>query len=399
MKPFSVYPTLRLDKPLKNGNYPIYFRVMVMGQETKIPTGYEIEKSLWDSKAKLSKKNPLRTVIGNIKSDLETYLLTEQGMGGELSIQLVKDFFGGKKKVKPENGSFYDYYLEFVEEKKKAGKDSDTIRIYNNTYTMLKEFAPKLRICDVNLKFIEKFDAFLRDEKGNQEGGRENKHKNIRAVILDMIRHDINIKNPYANNKFKVPKAKIRETYLELNELVAMKKLLPQFEAFSPRRMSLQMFLLACYTGLRISDILDLKWTHIDWENQRINKKQIKTRDQVQINIEPWAKVVLLEFSNSKKNIGTDKPVFENPVTDNTVNLHLKEFAKMAGINKTITCHVARHTFGTLQILAGTDVLTVSKLLGHADISMTMVYFNDAQKLIDNHAEKSKLFSSESIDK
>lgn len=397
MKPFSVYPCLRLDKPLKNGNYPIYFRIMVMGEETKIPTGYEIDKNLWDGKSKLPKKNPLRTVIGKIKINLETHLLTEQSMGGEISLQLVKDYFGGKKKIKPENASFFDYFLEFVESKKKEGKDDDTIRIYNNTHTILKEFTPKLKICDVNLNFIEKFDAYLRDVRGNQPGGRENKHKNIRAVILDMIRHDINIKNPYL--QFKMPKAKIRETYLELDELVAMRNLLPKFEAFSPRRKSLQMFLLACYTGLRISDILDLKWSHIDWEKQRINKKQIKTKDSVTLVIEPWASAILLEFSNGKKNIGTDKPVFENPVTSNTVNLHLKEFAKMAEIKKNVSCHVARHTFGTLQILAGTDVITVSKLMGHSDISMTMVYFNDAQKLIDNHAGKQQLFSSKTVDK
>jgi hypothetical protein len=150
MKPFSVRPCIRRDKSLKNGKYPIYLWVRVMGEAIRVPSGYEIEESLWDNKEKLPKKNPLRTVIGNIKSDLETLLLTEQGMGGDLSLQLVRDYFGGKKKIKPENGSFYDYYLEFVEDKKKSGKDDDTIRIYNNTYTMLKEFAPKLRICDVN---------------------------------------------------------------------------------------------------------------------------------------------------------------------------------------------------------------------------------------------------------
>lgn len=364
MKPFSVYPTLRLDKPLKNGNYPIYLRVMVMGQETKIPTGYEIEKNLWDSKAKLPKKNPLRTVIGNIKSDLETHLLTEQGMGGDISIQLVKDYFGGKKKVKPENTSFFDYYIEFVERKKKEGKDDDTIRIYNNTFNMLKEFAPKLKISDINLKFIEKFDAFLRDVKGNQDGGRENKHKNIRAVILDMIRHDILIKNPYP--MFKLPKAKKREIYLELEEIAKLKKLLPRYKLNSPKRMSLQMFLLACFTGLRISDILDLKWAHIDWDKQRINKQQIKTKDKVTAVIEPWAKTILLEFSNGKKNINTDKYVFENAITSNTVNIHLKEFARILGIKKNLSSHVARHTFGTLQVLSGTEFLTVSKLLGHS---------------------------------
>ena len=246
MKPFSVYPCLRLDKPLKNGNYPIYLRVTVIGEETKIPTGYEIDKNLWDTKSKLPKKNPLRTVIGKIKIDLETHLLTEQSLGGELSIQLVKDYFRNKKRIKPENTSFLDYFLDFIESKKKEGKDEDTIRIYNNTHKRLKEFSPKLKICDVNLKFIEQFDAYLRDIKGNKEGGRENKHKNMRAVILDMIRHDINIKNPYL--QFKMPRAKIREIYLEMDELVAMKKLLPKFEPSSPRRKSLQMFLLACYT-------------------------------------------------------------------------------------------------------------------------------------------------------
>lgn len=397
MKSFSIHPCIRADKPLKHGKYPIYFRVMVMGEETKIPIGYETEKNLWDNKSQLPKKNPLRTLIQNKKTELENYLLTEQATGGELSIQMVKDYFGGKRKIKPENGSFYEYYEEFVDNKKKEGKDTDTIRIYEGTCKMLKEFAPKLKICDVNLKFIENFDAFLRDKKHNQDGGRENKHKNIRAVILDMNRHDINIKNPYT--QFKMPKAKIREVYLDFNELVAMRKLLPRFKADSPKRISLQMFLFACYTGLRISDILDLKWSHIDWEKKRIIKTQIKTKDALFGVIEPWAEIVLLEFSDGKKNIGTDRLIFKSQQTPQNINKHVKEFAIMAGIDKKIAFHSSRHTFGTLKILTGTDILTVSKLLGHSDISTTMIYFNDTHKLIDNHAEKPQLFSTKKIDK
>ncbi len=396
MKPFSIHACIRTDKPaLKNGKYPIYLRVRIQGDETKIPTGYEVEKNLWDVKLQQPKKNPLLTLIQNEKSKLDTYLLTEQSIGTEISIQLVKDFYAGKKKIKPEHESFYDYYLKFVAEKKKSGKDDDTIRIYEGTYKMLKEFAPKLTISDVTLRFIEDFDTFLRDVKHNQDGGRENKHKNIRAVVLDMIRHDINIKNPYAKDKFKIPKAKIREVYLEFEELIAMRKLLPKFKAFSPQRISLQMYLLACYTGLRISDILDLKWSHIDWENKRIYKNQIKTKDTVLGIIEPWAEAVLLEFSNAKKNIGTDKLVFENQQTPQNINRHLKEFVKMANINKNVTFHSSRHTFGTLKILAESDILTVSKLLGHADIKTTMIYFNDTKKLIDNHAKKGPIFSSQ----
>ncbi len=394
MKPFSVNPCIRTDKPLKNGKFPIHLRIRVMGEETKIPTGHEIDRKLWDSNKQLPKNNPLLTVIQNEKVRIETHLLTELATGGELSIQLVKDFYNNKRKIKPENTSFYDYYLKFVEGKRKAEKDKDTIRIYEGTYKRLKEFSPDLKIKDVDLNFIESFDDFLRDVKNNKDGGRENKHKNLRAVILDMINHDINIKNPYL--QFKMPKAKVREEYLEFEELVALRKILPQYKVKSTKRASLQMFLLACYTGLRISDILDLRWSHIDWDKKRFIKSQIKTKDSVIGIIPPWAAATLLEFSNGKQNINTDKYVFEIQLCPQTVGRHLKEFIEKLKVNKRITFHTSRHTFGTLQILSGTDLLTVSKLLGHTDIKTTMVYFNDASKLIDNHANKSQIFSTQS---
>ena len=60
---------------------------------------------------------------------------------------------------------------------------------------------------------------------------------------------------------------------------------------------------------------------------------------------------------------------------------HLKKWLKAAGITKHITFHCFRHTFATLQLAAGTDIYTISKLLTHSDVSTTQVYTDVASSL------------------
>jgi site-specific recombinase XerD len=61
-------------------------------------------------------------------------------------------------------------------------------------------------------------------------------------------------------------------------------------------------------------------------------------------------------------------------------NIKLQQWVMRAGISKTITFHCARHTYATLQLTLGTDIYTVSKLLGHKDLKTTQVY----AKIIDD---------------
>ena len=59
--------------------------------------------------------------------------------------------------------------------------------------------------------------------------------------------------------------------------------------------------------------------------------------------------------------------------------MKLQQWVMKAGISKTITFHCARHTYATLQLTLGTDIYTVSKLLGHKELKTTQVY----AKIID----------------
>ena len=67
-------------------------------------------------------------------------------------------------------------------------------------------------------------------------------------------------------------------------------------------------------------------------------------------------------------------PVFEKLLPDQTMNRYLKEIAAIAGIGKAITHKVGRHTFATLYLRKTKDIAALKEILGHSNISETLIY-------------------------
>ncbi len=84
-----------------------------------------------------------------------------------------------------------------------------------------------------------------------------------------------------------------------------------------------------------------------------------------------------------------------------TYNDQLKEIAKLCGINKHITSHVARHTFATFALTKGVSIESVSKMLGHSNIKTTQIYAKITNKKIGNEmnlfAEKINEIETKSV--
>ena len=136
------------------------------------------------------------------------------------------------------------------------------------------------------------------------------------------------------------------------------------------------LFIFSCYTGISYADIIALTKTNLmigEDKNLWIITKRQKTGSPV--------KVPLLEKAEKILNKYEDHPVTEVtqsllPVISNEkVNLYLKEIADAAQIKKNLTFHMARHTFATTITLSnGVPIETVSKLLGHNKIATTQIY-------------------------
>ncbi|PVX47586.1 site-specific recombinase XerD [Flavobacterium sp. 103] len=128
-------------------------------------------------------------------------------------------------------------------------------------------------------------------------------------------------------------------------------------------------------TGIRYSDIAKLTWEEVQYsksEGYYIRFKQQKTDRPVTLPISQEAFECLGEKAEQYKRVFYDLKKWD-------VDRLLPIWVRDASIEKHITFHCFRHSYATLQMAAGTDIFTVSKMLGHKNIKTTQIY----TKIID----------------
>lgn len=127
--------------------------------------------------------------------------------------------------------------------------------------------------------------------------------------------------------------------------------------------------LFSALTGLRFSDIAKLTWQEVQHganQGYYLRFKQQKTKNLETLPISEDA----FELLGTRSNL--DEKVFKTLKKSQT--MYLPAWTAKAGIDKKITFHCFRHTYATLQLTLGSDLYTVSKMLGHKDIATTQIY-------------------------
>lgn len=136
--------------------------------------------------------------------------------------------------------------------------------------------------------------------------------------------------------------------------------------------------LFSALTGLRHCDIKQLKWRDVvkDEAHYRLLFTQQKTKGVEYMPISDQAYLLCGERGDA------DRLVFEGLQDPSWINRPVKRWIEASGITKHITFHCFRHTYATLQLTSGTDIYTVSKMLGHKKVTTTQIYAKvvDAKK-------------------
>ncbi len=131
-------------------------------------------------------------------------------------------------------------------------------------------------------------------------------------------------------------------------------------------------YLFACNCGLRLGDVRKLKWGDITKDGNRWMLSVLMNKSEKPVHV-PLG-VQARRWLPKRKEADAGSLVFGELPGDTYINAHLKMWTAKAGIAKTVTYHLARHTFATMMLTLGADLYTVCKLLGHTDVKTTQIY-------------------------
>lgn len=278
--------------------------------------------------------------------------------------------------------SFLDFFKEEISLK-------DRERNWMIAYKHFSDYTGgKCTFDDLTERYCQDFLAYLLEVKTASGGTMmASTANNNFGKLIAVVRRAIEcgyVKDNFIRNLKLAKEVKTKKEFLtqeELHRLAATPCRHKVFKAAS---------LFSCLTGLRISDIIALQWENICKAQDggwclRITTQKTKTAATLPLSDEALALCGERSTGQVFKGMSPALPA-----------LYLKEWVKAAGIDKHITFHCFRHTFATLQIAAGTDIYTVSKLLTHSSVSTTQVYAEVVNELKRDASEKITLKTNHS---
>lgn len=386
---YSVKTILRKDKKRKDDTYPLNFLIIFNSKTLKLPSKLYVQLSEWDFDKNCPKgagnsilKKKLQLEEKKIYNDLIEFDLS----GKPFTRELIKDKING-------NNSKKDFFYYFDEYCKKKFKDIEEGTQYHYTLfrKQLKEYKSEIDLDEIDVKFIEDFLHYLATEKSVGISGIATRRKTFSSVLNKFVIDKLIIENPCKH--VKKPKEKIKTVFLTSKEIENVKKAdLNLGNLTKGLELTRKLFLFSCYTGLRYSDVMNLKKENIiDTENvseskKLTDKKKIvlemkKTKREVEIPLRPEAFKILVNFKIKNKK---PKDLIFDRRENVSVNRDLKIIAKIAKIDKDLSFHTARHSFGSMLAKNGIQPFYIMKMMGHKDIRMTERYVNSDDEMLSN---------------
>lgn len=377
---------LRKELLNKNGLAPIRMHITFNGQLIKKSIkGVNTKPDQWKDKRMRIRANyktedynfyvEYNQILDDLEDrirDIERYALLNKI---ELTKEFILDKLEQKQKINVEH-DFFDTFNEFIETNRSVSSPNTTkgrITILN----FLKDFAEhrgtQIILDNINNQFYEELREYAFEEKRVRN--------NYFSKIVSIVKRFMSWaeeRNYHTNTqylKFKASEEEIEVIFLNTEELMTLYNFDFKSERLSKVR---DFYCFGCFTGLRFSDIQNLKPSNIYDDYIKLNIKKTKRTDHV---------IPLNKFSQGILDKYKDTPFEPVPsISSQKLNKYIKECCKEIGLNtpvtitryvgsqridttmpkyELITSHTARKTFATVSLILGMTERFVKSVTGH----------------------------------
>lgn len=379
----------------------VYLRITVNGFVSEYSTQRKVDPEKWDCKRKIVRGNSEHAI--SLNKYIEALIIRCKNIKTEL-IEHGKPIFPStiKSILQGKDGDhltllkLFDEHNSRLKRQVLAGEYSPaTFQKYSIAFRHVQNFLTARRECnDILLKlldysFVEDYALWLREARRCSNNTVSKYISNLKKIVFYAIKRKLLNSDPFTGYKIRhiepliIPLSKselvrISEKQFSIDRLIYVK----------------DTFLFCCYTGLSYSEVSILMHNdlHIGFDNENwIELRRKKTKVILRLPLLKDAELIIKKYKDNKKCIidGRLLPIFSNQ----RMNGYLKEIAALCGISRTLTFHMARHTFATTITLAnGVPIETVSKMLGHKSIRQTQHYakifdrkVSEDMKLLNQH--------------
>ena len=366
-------------KPNKYGRVPILMQLTIGQQTCHISTKQNILPEKWGDGKPIGhtrEDQAITAVLEEIRTKAYNKFLQLQGQNINVTPERLKQALLGKDQVQPRGYvEIFDQWL--VEYSKMVGITTSkrTLDKYILVRNRLQDYiASQLGVKDISLeevtpKFLSNFDNYLRVEYNMANNHAMKIRQKLRTIYKVAIDNGWVSKNPFSTVKIHFDP--VERDVLTKSELTALIQTDMIFDRLEKMR---DVFVFACFTGLAHCDVAGLTKENIITDEAGqvwLKTHRQKTSEVVDIPLLEIPQLIIKKYQGMKGLNGKLLPTLTNSCS----NLYLKEVAVRCGINKTLTFHMARHTFATTVTLSnGVPIESVAKMLGHRNIRTTQIY-------------------------
>lgn len=296
-------------------------------------------------------------LIGTKQSKIrdENILLKAKLLRDKKETEIYTNNSGIKLASENDEINFLEFFKKFADSK----PDYNYTVSYNNfTVFWQKSVLP---ISQLSREVCFKFRDYLLEQEFSANTA-NHYFKAFKATINETIQHDYLQKNPTNGIKITFQQKKIMSLSIdEVYKLINTPCKNPQLK---------QAFLFSVFSGLRRSDLNDLKFSDI--VNNHIHKVLVKTKN-IEIKFRLGKKA--LDIIDEQRKIKTGNRVFVVQ-TGGRLSRQLKEWLRAADVNEEITFHCARHTFGTFLAARNENPFVIKSKMGHSSLKTTEKYIH-----------------------